>query len=107
MQHVKWPKAYVAGVSMVPTFSVLSSQSLTNSCRLVQGGGILAAFTSFFPDLVDSKVAFVAPTGLVEVSSSFMRTACYLVISLAINLAPSLKICQKQPNSYRPLSLNS
>ncbi len=33
----------------------------------IQGGGILAAFTSFFPDLVDSKVVLIAPTGLVEV----------------------------------------
>jgi hypothetical protein len=35
---------------------------------MLQGGGILAAFTSFFPDLVDNKVAFIAPTGLVEVT---------------------------------------
>lgn len=44
----------------------------------IQGGGILAAFTSFFPDLVDSKVMLIAPTGLVEVSSSVIHTACFL-----------------------------
>jgi hypothetical protein len=43
----------------------------------IQGGGILAAFTSFFPDLVDSKVMLIAPTGLVEVSSSVIYTACF------------------------------
>jgi hypothetical protein len=41
----------------------------------IQGGGILAAFSSFFPDLVDSKVMLIAPTGLVEVSSSVIHTA--------------------------------
>ena len=46
-----------------------SSSCLTLSHWFVlQGGGILAAFTSFFPDLVDNKVAFIAPTGLVEVT---------------------------------------
>ncbi len=44
------------------------SYSLINSRCFVQGGGILAAFTSFFPDLVDSNVALIAPTGLVEVT---------------------------------------
>lgn len=43
----------------------------------IQGGGILAAFTSFFPDLVDSKVMLIAPTGLVEVSFSVNYTACF------------------------------
>jgi hypothetical protein len=54
----------------------LLSLSLTSN-RLIQGGGILTAFTSFFPDLVDDKVLLIAPTGLVEVSSSVMYTARY------------------------------
>lgn len=49
------------------SFHLVVSYFLTGSRYLVQGGGILAAFTSFFPDLVDSKVALIAPTGLVEV----------------------------------------
>ncbi|KAI0303924.1 alpha/beta-hydrolase [Russula brevipes] len=57
MQHVKWPNAYVAGVSM--------------------GGGILAAFTSFFPNLVDGKVALIAPTGLVE-SKDLSKTTKFM-----------------------------
>jgi hypothetical protein len=40
----------------------------------IQGGGILAAFTSFFPDLVDNKVMLIAPTGLVEVLFSAIYT---------------------------------
>jgi hypothetical protein len=50
----------------------LLSLSLTGSNRLIQGGGILTAFTSFFPDLVDNKVLLIAPTGLVEVTSSVL-----------------------------------
>jgi hypothetical protein len=55
----------------------LLSLSLTGSNCLIQGGGILTAFTSFFPDLVDGKVILIAPTGLVEVSSSVIYTARY------------------------------
>jgi len=53
---------------------MLLTLSLTSS-RHLQGGGVLAAFTSFFPDLVDSKVALIATTGLVEVSSSIIGTS--------------------------------
>ncbi|KAH9977620.1 alpha/beta-hydrolase [Lactifluus volemus] len=72
MQHVKWPRANIAGVSM--------------------GGGILAAFTSFFPDLVDDKVAFIAPTGLVErssrttkfMSSPFIQTSVFAITCIRV-----------------------
>lgn len=67
----------------------------------IQGGGILAAFTSFFPDLVDSKVMLIAPTGLVEVSSSVI----YQRVS-ALTAASSPETCQKQLNSCLRLSFN-
>ncbi len=46
----------------------------------IQGGGILTAFTSFFPDLVDSKVMLIAPTGLVEVSSLLFTQRVFALI---------------------------
>ena len=67
----------------------------------IQGGGILASFTSFFPDLVDSKVMLIAPTGLVEVSSSVTYQRVFALIA-----ASSPKTCQKQLNSCLRLSFN-
>ena len=67
----------------------------------IQGGGILAAFTSFFPDLVDSKVMLIAPTGLVEVLSSVISAASFYLMP-----ASSLKTCQKRLNSCLRLSFN-
>jgi len=67
----------------------------------IQGGGILAAFTSFFPELVDSKVMLIAPTGLVEVSSYVIYTVCFRP-----HPRSSPKTCQKQLNSCLRLSFN-
>jgi hypothetical protein len=83
----------------LPFPHTLLSLSLTGS-NLIQGGGILAAFTSFFPDLVDNKVVLIAPTGLVEVSSSI------LYMHYRTQTTSSLETCQKQLNLCRHLSFN-
>ncbi|ETW84168.1 hypothetical protein HETIRDRAFT_146780 [Heterobasidion irregulare TC 32-1] len=57
MQHIKWEKTLVAGVSM--------------------GGGIAAAFNSYFPHLVDGKIALIASAGLIE-SSDMSRTSKFM-----------------------------
>ncbi|KIY49147.1 alpha/beta-hydrolase [Fistulina hepatica ATCC 64428] len=46
MQHIKWERAHVAGISM--------------------GGAIAAAFVSHFPDLVSDRVVLIASAGLME-----------------------------------------
>jgi pimeloyl-ACP methyl ester carboxylesterase len=57
MQHAKWDKANIIGLSM--------------------GGGIAASFTSMFPHLVDDHVALIASAGIME-SSDISRTAKFL-----------------------------
>ena len=84
----------------LPFPHTLLSLSLTG-LNLFQGGGILAAFTSFFPDLVDNKVVLIAPTGLVEVSSSILYTMHHRTQTTS-----SLETCQKQLNLCRHLSFN-
>ncbi|CCM07091.1 uncharacterized protein FIBRA_09418 [Fibroporia radiculosa] len=49
MQHVRWDRAHIVGVSM--------------------GGGIAAAFSAQFPYLVSDKIALIASSGLITVSA--------------------------------------
>lgn len=79
----------------------LLSLPLTGLNCLIQGGGILTAFTSFFPDLVDGKVVLIAPTGLVEVSSFVIYTA-----RIILRPASSPETYQKRPSSCRLLLFN-
>ncbi|KAI0321963.1 alpha/beta-hydrolase [Amylostereum chailletii] len=57
MQHIKWDKAFVAGVSM--------------------GGGVAAAFSAHFPQLVHGKVALIASAGLMD-PSDMSRTTRFM-----------------------------
>ena len=65
MQHVKWEKAYVAGLSMV-RLSQAPDGVMYAEC-MPQGGGIATAFSTWFPQLVDGKVALIASAGLIQV----------------------------------------
>ncbi|EIM88616.1 alpha/beta-hydrolase [Stereum hirsutum FP-91666 SS1] len=69
MQHIQWDKAAIAGVSM--------------------GGGIAAAFSAYFPDLVDDKVALVASAGLVE-AEDMSRTARFMSSPLVQTVTSSI-----------------
>ncbi|TFK29036.1 alpha/beta-hydrolase [Coprinopsis marcescibilis] len=68
MQHVRWEKAIICGVSM--------------------GGGIAAAFTSQFPNLVDENVVLIASAGIME-SSDISRTAKFMSSPLVQTFASS------------------
>jgi pimeloyl-ACP methyl ester carboxylesterase len=67
MQHIQWNKAYIVGVSMVWTRNLASSPSYSCCYVSCQGGGIAAAFSTWFPHLVDGKVGLIASAGLIEV----------------------------------------
>lgn len=68
MQHVKWDKAIVMGVSMVSPYAVIFRVHLHSlHLCLIQGGGIAASFTANFPELVDDAVVLIASAGLMEV----------------------------------------
>ncbi|KAF9449057.1 alpha/beta-hydrolase [Macrolepiota fuliginosa MF-IS2] len=69
MQHLKWDKAIIVGVSM--------------------GGGVAAAFTAHFPELVDGKVVLIASAGLVE-NGDISRTAKFMSSPLVQTLASSM-----------------
>ncbi|KAK0207113.1 Alpha/Beta hydrolase protein [Desarmillaria ectypa] len=77
MQHVKWDKAIVVGVSM--------------------GGGIAGAFTAHFPHLVDGKVILIASAGIIE-SSDLPRTLKFMsspMIQSVTSSTPVRKYLQK------------
>ncbi|KAJ8096349.1 hypothetical protein AAF712_010074 [Marasmius tenuissimus] len=83
MQHVKWDKAVVAGLSM--------------------GGAIAAAFTANFPDLVEDRAILISSAGLIQ-SSDLPRTA--KVISLPIVQAISSSFIAQQLIQRRTNSPN-
>lgn len=68
LQHVRWDKAIVGGVSM--------------------GGGIAAAFTAHFPQLVDENIVLIASAGIMD-SSDISRTAKFMSSPLIQTLASS------------------
>lgn len=68
MQHVKWDKATVVGVSM--------------------GGGVAAAFTSQFPNLVDENVVLIASAGIMD-STDISKTVKFMSSPIIQTLASS------------------
>ncbi|KAH6914587.1 Alpha/Beta hydrolase protein [Coprinopsis sp. MPI-PUGE-AT-0042] len=68
MQHVKWDKATVIGVSM--------------------GGGVVAAFTSRFPNLVDENVILIASAGIMD-SNDISKTVKFMSSPIIQTLASS------------------
>jgi len=68
MQHIAWRKAHIVGVSM--------------------GGGIAAAFTSQFPNLVDTNLVLLASAGIME-STDISRTAKFMSSPLVQTVAAS------------------
>ncbi|KAL9713172.1 hypothetical protein Ac2012v2_004413 [Leucoagaricus gongylophorus] len=69
MQHLKWDKAVIVGVSM--------------------GGGVAAAFTAHFPHLVDDKIVLIASTGLIE-NRDISRTVKFMSFPLVQTLTSSM-----------------
>ncbi|KAL0569725.1 hypothetical protein V5O48_012240 [Marasmius crinis-equi] len=81
MQHVKWDKAVVAGLSM--------------------GGAIAAAFTANFPNLVEDRTIVISSAGLIQ-SSDLPRTAKVIslpVIQAISSSALAQKLIQLRTNS--------
>ncbi|TFK32664.1 Alpha/Beta hydrolase protein [Crucibulum laeve] len=69
MQHLRWDRASVVGVSM--------------------GGAIAASFTASFPHLVDDNVVFIASAGLMK-TSDISRTAKFMSAPIVQTLAASV-----------------
>ncbi|KAJ2930865.1 hypothetical protein H1R20_g6227, partial [Candolleomyces eurysporus] len=81
MQHIHWDKAIVCGVSM--------------------GGGIAAAFTSQFPQLVDENLVLIASAGIMD-SSDISRTAKFMsspVVQTLASMGPVRHYLQRLANS--------
>ncbi|TFY71975.1 hypothetical protein EVG20_g1011 [Dentipellis fragilis] len=89
MQHINWDKAFVAGVSMV---SILLSRPdrFVPDLRAsnLKGGGIAAAFSQQFPQLVEDKVVLIASAGLME-PSDMSRTTKFMSSPLVQSVTSS------------------